>query len=119
MEETKYRVEGNTIHESLGFSLKQKSSMKKKEIIDGFIDYFSKKIIERLDERAGQGFTRFILLLSPYFSNYTNLHKDINPDIYSEYKDDIIKRIIEWASDNDITGTKLDDDSTYDIVFEW
>ena len=47
------------------------------------------------------------------------MHKDIDSEIYSEYKDDMIKRIIEWASDNDITGTKLDDDSAYDIMFEW
>ena len=119
MEETKYRVEGNAIHESLGFSLKQKSSMKKTEIIEGFMAYFVKNIIIRLNDRAEQGFTSFILLLGPYFSNYINMHKDIDSEVYSEYKDDIIKRIIEWASDNDITGTKLDDDSAYDIMFEW
>lgn len=119
MEETKYRVDGNTIHESLGFSLKQKSSKKKKEIIDGFMEYFTKRITEQLNERAEQGFTKFILALSPYFSNYTDQHKDITPEVYASYTNDIIKRIIEWASDNDITGTKLDDDSAYDIMFEW
>ena len=59
MEETKYRVEGNTIHESLGFSLTQKSGMKKKEIIDGFMAYFVKNIIVRLNDRVEQGVYKF------------------------------------------------------------